>query len=194
VNQNGHSSSFERSTDTPGINRGNHNTLRARRKALGVSLCTNDTAEFPNTPGTYVLWLRIDTVLTVEVGRLGMLEIQPGVVVYVGSAHGPGGLRARLRRHLRTKKTRHWHIDALTTAVPVVGVWYVASPERLECHWAAQIAAQDGVGEPITGFGASDCACNTHLFNVSSDHLRVVWEALDHPVTLAHDAGFTFSA
>ncbi|MCD4685321.1 MAG: GIY-YIG nuclease family protein [Anaerolineae bacterium] len=152
-----------------------------------------DTVEFPNAPGTYVLWLRIDAPLTLQVGRLGTFEWSSGVYAYVGSAHGPGGLRARLRRHLRTEKTRHWHIDALTTAAPVIAVWFMAAPERLECRWAAQIAARDATHAPVVGFGSSDCACETHLFGVPVDQLRALWDVLDQPTTVAHDPDFTFS-
>lgn len=141
-----------------------------------------------------MLWLRVDLVLTVQVGRLGMVVLPPGVLAYVGSAHGPGGLRARLRRHLRAEKTCHWHIDTLTAAVSVASIWYVASPERLECGWATRIAAQDGVQAPVAGFGASDCMCSTHLFNVPPDTPRALWAALDQPETVADNAGFTFLA
>lgn len=149
---------------------------------------------FPNAPGTYVLWLRIATSLMLQVGRLGTFEWSPGFYAYVGSAHGPGGLRARLRRHLRTEKTRHWHIDALTTTVPVNGLWFVESLERLECRWVAQFAAQEGVIMPVAGFGASDCACDTHLFSVPAAQIRGLWEALSQPCAVARDPTFMFSA
>ena len=40
--------------------------------------------------------------------------LAPGCYVYAGSARGPGGIRARVRRHLRPDKTPHWHIDQVT--------------------------------------------------------------------------------
>ena len=48
-------------------------------------------------PGTYALMLQADRRQTVQVGRLGQLAVEPGCYVYVGSALGPGGVRARGR-------------------------------------------------------------------------------------------------
>jgi len=49
--------------------------------------------------------------VAIRVGKLGVLPLQPGFYVYVGSAHGPSGLRARLAHHLGPGSRRHWHID-----------------------------------------------------------------------------------
>ncbi len=48
-----------------------------------------------------------------EIGRLGSFNIIPGFYAYVGSAFGPGGLRARIRHHLESVAQPHWHIDYL---------------------------------------------------------------------------------
>jgi hypothetical protein len=56
----------------------------------------------PSRPGTYALIFTTDADLEIQVGRLGQLHVRPGVYVYVGSAHGPGGLAARVLRHART--------------------------------------------------------------------------------------------
>lgn len=120
----------------------------------------------PALPGTYALLIPIPHPITVAVGRLGTLALVPGWVAYVGSAHGPGGLRARVTRHCRAEKRRHWHIDYLTQIAPVDHVWAAASPERLECAWAAALRALPGAGEPLAGFGASDCGCTTHLISL----------------------------
>lgn len=120
----------------------------------------------PALPGTYALLIPIPRPITVAVGRLGTLALVPGWVAYVGSAHGPGGLRARVTRHCRAEKRRHWHIDYLTQIAPVDHVWAAASPERLECAWAAALRALPGAGEPLAGFGASDCGCTTHLISL----------------------------
>ncbi len=42
----------------------------------------------PSLPGTYVLVLRFSKRLEIVVGKLGVLEAQPGIYVYVGSAWG----------------------------------------------------------------------------------------------------------
>src|SRR5690606_19839173 len=112
----------------------------------------------PAEAGTYVLLIRAGEPLRLVPGRLGAFDLPAGLYAYVGSAHGAGGLRARVGRHLRTGKKAHWHVDALTALAPVVEVWASASAERVECTWARALAALPGAVEPIPGFGASDCA------------------------------------
>jgi hypothetical protein len=53
----------------------------------------------PAEPGTYALLLTATAPLEVVVGRLGACRLPAGHYVYVGSAHGPGGLAARLTHH-----------------------------------------------------------------------------------------------
>ena len=103
---------------------------------------------------------------TLTVGRLGAFEFSPGSYVYVGSALGPGGLRARVARHLRAEKRPHWHVDALTAIAPVSEVWWAISPDRMECEWARALANLPGVTIPIPRFGASDCRCPGHLLAI----------------------------
>jgi len=45
-------------------------------------------------PGIYALILPIRSPIVVMVGALGLCRFNPGWCVYVGSAHGAGGLRA----------------------------------------------------------------------------------------------------
>ena len=47
-------------------------------------------------PGSYALLLQADRRRTVRIGWLGQLTVEPGCYVYVGSALGPGGVRARV--------------------------------------------------------------------------------------------------
>lgn len=135
----------------------------------------------PAEPGTYILLMRVDAPLALTPGRLGEVVLAAGLYAYVGSAHGPGGLRARVGRHLRVEKRPHWHVDALTARAPVVEVWASASVERLECRWAAALAALPGAEGPIPGFGASDCGCPTHLLRLPADRLCEAWTVLGQP-------------
>lgn len=125
-------------------------------------------SSLPPTPGSYVLLLRLDAPRAVRAGRLGTFDLSPGMVAYTGSALGPGGLRARVGRHLRAEKRPHWHIDALTAAAPVIAVWAAESPARLECAWAAALIGLPGSAIPARGFGASDCACPAHLIRIAA--------------------------
>lgn len=114
-------------------------------------------------PGTYALVLRATESTTVTAGRLGTLHVVAGDHVYIGSAFGPGGVRARVQRHARAEKRLRWHIDHLTTVAPVVEAWFTHDPRRLECDWLAALASIRGARELWPGFGASDCGCSSHL-------------------------------
>mgnify|MGYP005849803973 CR=1 FL=1 len=135
------------------------------------NLVRPDRVALPSLPGTYILVLRLDRPLTLVVGRLGRAALTPGLFVYVGSARGPGGLRGRVARHLRTDKKLHWHIDALTAVAAVERVWYSVASGRQECRWAQAIRALPGVTAPVPGFGASDCACGTHLLALPAERI-----------------------
>jgi Uri superfamily endonuclease len=52
-------------------------------------------------PGTYALLLKLDKQERITIGKLGTFDFPAGYYLYVGSALGPGGLRARLARHRR---------------------------------------------------------------------------------------------
>lgn len=119
-------------------------------------------------PGTYVLLMHAGGRRSLTVGRLGRLDLRPGWYAYVGSALGPGGVRARVRRHLRASRRPHWHLDAVLPHVRVVGLWVGYGSERRECAWAAALAALPGVEVPLPGFGASDCRCRAHLFRLAA--------------------------
>jgi len=125
----------------------------------------------PPRPGTYALLLRLQQYTTLEVGRMGTFRLQAGLYVYVGSARGPGGLRARLDRHTRDDKRPHWHIDAFTHECRVEGVCWVVDTERLECAWVQSLLKLAGSEAPIPGFGSSDCPsrCPAHLVEMAGN-------------------------
>jgi Uri superfamily endonuclease len=114
-------------------------------------------------PGTYALVCRSGREADIAVGRLGALAIRRGYYVYVGSAFGPGGVRARVERHLRHGSSRHWHVDYLWPAVRVEEVWYSHARRRQEHSWARILCGEMGRPVPLRGFGASDCRCEAHL-------------------------------
>ncbi|MHB1005953.1 MAG: GIY-YIG nuclease family protein [Chloroflexota bacterium] len=115
----------------------------------------------PRAAGTYALVLRLDNETQIEVGRLGRQRFPPGYYVYAGSALG--GLAARLARHLRLDKPRHWHVDYLRPHTRVLAAYALVGAERFECALARALAALPDAREPIAGFGASDCRCPSHL-------------------------------
>jgi Uri superfamily endonuclease len=116
-------------------------------------------ADAPSSPGAYVLWVTLSAPLDLSVPRRATLA--PGRYLYCGSAKGPGGLRARLARHMRHGKAVRWHIDRLTEAGEVPGGWVF--PDGDECALAASLPH---LPVPVPGFGSSDCKhCRSHLFH-----------------------------
>lgn len=113
-------------------------------------------------PGTYILLLGLTDRSTVEFGRGNRAELAPGLYAYVGSALGPGGLAARLRRHASSGVRMHWHVDFLLPHVELMGALVVDDGRRHECSWASWVGENSRLCIP--GFGASDCRCRGHLF------------------------------
>jgi Uri superfamily endonuclease len=126
----------------------------------------NAAALIPARPGTYALLLSAARRQRITVGRLGALPVQPGCYVYLGSARGPGGLRARLRHHVGAQQRPHWHIDYLHHATTPQEIWWSDDAKSSEHLWAAHCGALPGAAVPLARFGASDCDCdcNAHLF------------------------------
>lgn len=114
-------------------------------------------------PGTYLLRFDLAEPCRLAVGRLGTVELRPGVHYYAGSALGPGGVAARVRRHLVGSRRIHWHIDRLRAQRPVSEVWYCHGPVRLEHAWAAALLVLAAGEVAVPRFGASDCRCPSHL-------------------------------
>jgi len=115
--------------------------------------------------GTYCLVFKIDSI-TFSVRSGKRFKLQDGYYIYVGSAFGSGGIDRRVERHLRREKKKHWHIDYITTddsfkAIEVLKFYGV----QAECQIASFL---NSFGEPVLGFGASDCSCPSHLFKVDS--------------------------
>jgi Uri superfamily endonuclease len=127
-----------------------------------------DPARWPPLGGAYVLFIEVAVPLEITVGRLGPYALSPGIYAYVGSAYGPGGLRARLARHLRTEKKLRWHIDYLLAAARVVRVYARPDATRQECAWVRSLLFLPGVTAPIPHFGSNDCrgGCPAHLLRL----------------------------
>ena len=115
--------------------------------------------------GSYVLIIESAASAHIEVGRLGRIDLRPGFYAYVGGALGPGGLRARIGRHLDPARPVHWHIDYLKRATRIVEVWYAADSRRREHAWARALGERSDATIPMPRFGASDCRCAAHLFH-----------------------------
>ena len=121
-----------------------------------------------NHPGTYAIVLTPEAERSIKVGRLGMLRVQAGYYIYVGSAFGPGGLKARIAHHKSVSHRSRWHIDYLRAAAEICEVWYTYDPGPREHQWAEILAAAKASTMPFPGFGSSDCNCLTHLYHFKS--------------------------
>jgi Uri superfamily endonuclease len=113
----------------------------------------------PAVAGAYVLAIVLTHPVPVAIGGRMAGTLSSGRYLYVGSARGPGGMRARIARHLRRRKAVRWHVDRLTTRGRVLAVWTFAGGD--ECDLVARLG---GLPVPLRGFGSSDCSrCASHL-------------------------------
>jgi Uri superfamily endonuclease len=113
--------------------------------------------------GIYALEISVKKSVLVKVGKLGVLNFDKGLYVYVGSAQS--SLGKRVERHLRRQKKRFWHIDYLLSSghVKIAGVSLKSGAKSEECRFAVELAR---CSLPIVGFGCSDCKCVSHLYKV----------------------------
>ena len=113
----------------------------------------------PTEPGAYVLLIELADNLVVKLSGRAEVTLSSGYYLYCGSARGPGGIKARVGRHMQREKAIRWHVDRLTTKGSVLGAWVF--PGGDECELVAMLT---GMPVPIPGFGSSDCeACASHL-------------------------------
>lgn len=140
----------------------------------------------PKAPGAYALLLRLDRPATLSI-KGNDRRLAPGLYVYAGSARGPGGIRARVARHLRRPKPTHWHIDRLTAVAESVGV--VAWPSGDECSLVAGLAglkAATDIEIPAPGFGSSDCrTCPAHLMRLADEQTGAALDRVANVIQLA---------
>jgi Uri superfamily endonuclease len=157
--------------------------------------------ELPKDEGTYVLIVSVPQMKPLKIGRLGTFEIMPGFYGYVGSACGPGGIRARVEHHLESAAAPHWHIDYLLGIATPVEVWFAVSDRRLEQDWAELLAEASFLRSPIPRFGSSDYrrSRTSHLFYAKrrpsfrwfEQQIRAGFEADVQPQQLVLIAGDT---
>jgi Uri superfamily endonuclease len=137
----------------------------------------------PSFRGTYTLILFCTHLQRLKVGKLGVFDFRKGWYAYIGSAFGPGGLRARCLHHLRPALRPRWHIDYLKTVAALKEIWLSTDPVPREHQWANLIGRCLDGATPIPGFGSSDCNCPSHLFclpqKLSVEKFRrVVWRSV----------------
>ena len=128
---------------------------------------TNPTL-LPKVGGAYLLNIGLAAPAALP-KRFDGLLLPEGRYVYAGSAYGPGGIRARCRRHLRRNKTCRWHVDWLTNTATDLLV--LAFPAGDECALIRRLSKLAGTYFPVPGFGSSDCrTCPSHLVQLAPPH------------------------
>ena len=122
----------------------------------------------PSDRGVYVVVYHLSGEVDVR-GRGGRLlaRVGPGYVAYVGSAGGPGGLRARLGRHLLGARRLWWHVDSISSSplsTPVLAYYEVGRWGREAEDTLAGRLMTLGL-RPVGKVGATDSRM-PHLFIV----------------------------
>jgi Uri superfamily endonuclease len=137
--------------------------------------------------GTYALILVSSSQKVIQIGRLGQLRLNPGYYIYIGSAFGPGGLKARISHHKRLSKHPRWHVDYLRTVTYLRGVWYTYDSVHREHQWAENMLRMKNASIPIEGFGSSDCICKSHLIFYQTLPSGTTFSTKIHAGFLDHD-------
>ena len=136
--------------------------------------------DLPSDPGYYVLVIRVKRGLTITTKGGKRFNLKPGIYAYIGSARGPGGIRARILRHLRKDKRKHWHIDYLTTNpwVEVVAALSFTWEEKdLESILSNRLSK---IYVPVKAFGSSDKRRDpSHLFYCGSESPEIIDKCID---------------
>lgn len=123
------------------------------------------TLTLPVASGIYGLILWLPHASRVRVGRLGTYDFPAGWYAYWGSAHGPGGIAARVQHHLTPAVRPHWHLDFLRPYSQIKAVLFTVHPDDLECQWVQHALTFPKATAPVLGFGSRDCRqkCPAHL-------------------------------
>lgn len=121
--------------------------------------------EIPKLPGSYIILSKLHAEARIGSGPFAGKLLPAGIYFYSGSAFGPGGLRARVGRHLRFGTKNHWHFDHLKDLLNIFEIWYTSELENKECQFIRKIQESRESSFPIPGFGSSDCRnqCPAHL-------------------------------
>lgn len=136
----------------------------------------------PTGPGAYALWISLLFPARASIGRLGTYSFPAGEYLYLGSAQGSGGVRARVAHHLGSQTAPHWHLDWLRPYLSAAGCWFASPGESsLQCLWSQAVAGLAGANIPAKGFGASDCrlSCAAHFVHLPDGvSTMLLWNVL----------------
>ena len=104
--------------------------------------------------GAYLLVVELE-------GELERWGLKGGIYAYVGSAWGPGGLLARVKRHLTKSFERpKWHVDYLTSKGRPLAAFLFPCVKEEELYELVSKHFKPAA----EGFGSTDTKHKTHLF------------------------------
>ena len=133
----------------------------------------------PKKPGIYTLVIEVTQPIRRRIGKLGYHNFPKGFYTYTGSAIGlrSANIRARVNRHLESRKKGHWHIDYLSETASIRAVIYLETYSKIECQITKKLGGLNGANIIVRGFGSSDCheGCKSHLhyFDTNLEELLV---------------------
>ena len=120
--------------------------------------------------GVYVLVLYLPVKKTITAGGAGTHTFEKGWHTYCGTAHGSGGLRARLTRHIRRlgeNKKPKWQIDYVREHATIEEIWCAELPAEAECRWSRALSRLSDTSVPVKGLGSTDCnVCPAHFYRL----------------------------
>jgi len=116
--------------------------------------------------GTYILVTYLGKDLKIRIGKLGVMDFLKGYYCYVGSAFGKIiNLDNRIGRHKKLNKEKKgnlkWHIDYFLVSPNVSIKRVITFNKKIECEISKKLERNSN--KIISGFGSSDCKCNSHL-------------------------------
>jgi Uri superfamily endonuclease len=145
---------------------------------------TVDSTSMLPINGIYTLIVSLCSETWLKVGKLGIQRFPAGYYTYTGSALGMGAssLKQRVARHLKTRKSKFWHIDFLLahTNASVTAAIAGQVHREAECNINRSIKERLKAKIPVAGFGASDCKqnCESHLLYFGAQAIRSQVSAL----------------
>ncbi len=115
--------------------------------------------------GIYILEIKAENNFSISSKTFDGFIFPKGFYYYVGSAQK--NFRSRILRHLKKKKTIHWHIDHITV-LPTnkINMVYIFEdlPKDFECELVQTLIRKNILEYSASNFGNSDCKiCDSHL-------------------------------
>lgn len=111
---------------------------------------------------TYILLIRNNADVRIDVGSIGETKFRKGWYGYVGSSRSSDFTRLTRHSEVSTGQndTRHWHIDYLNGHINTDIERAYTSTNKGECETAEEMDKLMSIED----FGCSDCDCDSHLF------------------------------